>query len=143
MEEVANPTETLETLEAIPAVEELLDRLAAVDLRVRELQETAELRDTELSAMERDLGLKERYIAYLELERHLGTVELGQVRDRAAELFGDLERAESEIRRLQDHLGEIQSQPSYRVSVILVRVLRRSGPLYSLLRWAARLARTH
>lgn len=120
--------------ETAPAAPGTTERLAVLELRLAELEETAELRDTELSAMERDLALKERYIAYLELERHLIGVELGQVRDRAAELFGDLERAEARVAELGAMVADIRSQPTYQLSQLLARVVRRLGPLEGLLR---------
>lgn len=122
-----------------PEIPEQLDgRLADLELRLREQEEAAQLRETELLAMERDLVLKEAYAKSLEVDRHLLTVELGQVRDRAAELFEDLEGAEARLVELGTLVADIRAQASYRLGLRLVAVLDRAGPLAELARGAAR-----
>jgi len=113
-------------------VGELGRRVAELELRVREQDETEQMHETELLAMERDLALKEAYVKRLEREQDRLREEIGQVRERAAELFGDLERSEERIVELGALAADIQRQASYRMSVVIVRVLRRSGPLFAL-----------
>ncbi len=117
-----------------PALEELAARVASLELALQERAEIVEMRDIELTAMERDLALKARYIAQLELERHLVGVELGQVRQRAAELFADLERDEAIIAELRARLSAIEAAPAYRLGRLAVALARRSGPLAPILR---------
>ena len=117
-----------------PALEELAARVASLELALQERAEIVEMRDIELTAMERDLALKARYIAQLELERHLVGVELGQVRQRAAELFADLERDEAIIAELRARLSAIEAAPAYRLGRLAVALARRSGPQAPILR---------
>jgi septal ring factor EnvC (AmiA/AmiB activator) len=81
--------------------------------------------------MERDLALKEAYVKSLEREQDRLREEIGQVRERAAELFADLERSEARIVELGALAADIQRQTSYRMSVVAVRALRRTGPLFA------------
>ena len=110
---------------------ELRRRIAELELRVREQDETEQMHETELVAMERDLALKEAYVKSLEREQDRLREEIGQVRERAAELFADLERSEARIVELGALAADIQRQTSYRMSVVIVRVLRRTGPLFA------------
>jgi len=94
----------------------------------RELVEADRVREAEYEAVLRELSVKDVYINEFELilarveNRERATRdELGQVRERAAELIADLERAEAvivglnaEIVRLQDEIATIQATRSYR-----------------------------
>jgi hypothetical protein len=97
----------------------------------RELVESDLVRETEYEAVLRDLSVKDAYVKESELNRALSEDreratrdELGQVRERAAELIADLEHAEAvivglnaEIVRLQDEIATIQATRSYRWAV--------------------------
>ncbi len=127
---------------AVGAEQQLLaqleERLGELEMRLRERDEAEQLHNAELQALERDLVIKEAYVERLEFEQQLLKIEIGQVRERAAELFGDLERAEARIAELGALAADIQGQPSYRAAVRASRLVRRAKPLLSSL---GRLAR--
>jgi chromosome segregation ATPase len=131
--------------QAIDLVVELQGRVAELEMRLRERDEQQQLFSAELHALERDLVIKEAYVKRLEFEQQLLTTEIGQVRARAAELFGDLERAEARIAELGALAQEVQSQPAYRVAVRLSRVVSSRPALQRVARralsFAARLTR--
>ncbi len=120
------------------------ERLAALELRLREQVEAAELCGTELRAMERDLAVKDSFIRRLERGQELLSVELAQVRARADELFGDLERAEARCAAAEAalaasaaELASVRASTSLRVGATAVAVARRLGPLGRLARHLA------
>jgi chromosome segregation ATPase len=100
----------------------------SAELLRRELVEADRVREIEYEAVLRELSVKDAYVKESELnltraeDRERATRdELGQVRERAAELFADLEHAEAvivglnaEIVRLQDEIATIQATRSYR-----------------------------
>lgn len=122
------------TLKDLQLPEQVVDRLARMELRIREQDEAARLAETELLAMERDLRVKEAYVRRLERDQQLLSVELAQVRERAAELFADLEAAEERIAEKAAQLAAFELQPAYQVGMRLVAAARRLGPLARLLR---------
>jgi hypothetical protein len=105
----------------------------------RAAAETEQQRESEFRAVQRDLAVKNAYVQELELELERIEInvrgELAQVRARAAELFGDLERAEAVIADLRDEIAAIRATRSYRWSVAaatfasrLTAPVRRGGP---------------
>lgn len=121
--------------------DDLAEQLAAAELHIRELDEAARLSETELDAMERDLLVKEAFIRRLERGQQILSVELAQVRERAAELFEGLEQAEARIADLQALAGAraaelqaVRSSAAYRVGTRLVGLVRRLGPAASVAR---------
>ena len=122
------------TLSAPQLPEEVAGRLASMELRIREQDEAARLSETELLAMERDLRVKDAYIRRLERDQQLLSVELAQVRERAAELFADLERAEARIADDARQLAAVRDETAYRLGARLVVVAHRLGPLPALAR---------
>ena len=125
------------TLSAPQLSEEVAGRLTAMELRIREQDEAARLSETELVAMERDLRVKDAYIRRLERDQQLLSVELAQVRERAAELFADLERAEARIAEGARQLAAVRDETAYRLGTRLVALARRLGPLPGLARRVA------
>ena len=104
-----------------------------------ERAEAEQLREAELQAVLRELAVKDSYIKETELELTRIEVnvrgELAQVRARAAELFGDLERAEAIIADLRAEITALKARRSYRWSATaaslrgrLAAVVRRMGP---------------
>ncbi|MGA9078293.1 MAG: hypothetical protein WB383_08180 [Acidimicrobiales bacterium] len=103
----------------------------SAELLARELVEADRVREAEYEAVLRDLSVKDVYVRDSEVnlaraeDRERSTRdELGRVRERAAELFADLEHAEAvivglnaEIVRLQDEIAAIQATRSYRWAV--------------------------
>lgn len=128
------PNGVLSAEETLP--DGLAERIAALELRIREQDEAARMSDTELRAMERDLAVKDAFICRLERGQELLSVELAQVRERAAELFGDLERAEARVAAAEaaaavaaGELAAVRASTSMRIGTVLVAVARRCGPL--------------
>ena len=124
----------LSTEESLP--EGLLERVSALELRVREQEEAAQLSETELQAMERDLAVKDAYIRRLERGQEILAVELAQVRERAAELFEGLERAEARLAAAEGAAAEataelvaVRAGAAYRLGDMVVALGRRLGPL--------------
>ncbi len=94
------------------------------ELAARAAAEADALREIEYQAVLRDLAVRDLYIekTELELERLAAAEsnareELAQVRARAEELFGDLERAEATIAALDGQLADIRATRAYRWSV--------------------------
>ncbi|HWD23896.1 MAG TPA: hypothetical protein VG368_00375 [Acidimicrobiales bacterium] len=112
----------------------LEERLAELDMRLREQLEANQVRELEFRAIERDLLMKEAYVTTLETERNA-------LAARSHELFVALEamRADRDL-----HLANetaIQNQLTYRVARKAATVLRENtGPLYGLLKTALRAA---
>ncbi len=110
----------------------------------RERAEIDQVRAAELQAVLRELAVKEVYLKEAELElakqeiREMNAREeladqLAEVRARAAELFGDLERAEAviaelneEIVELNDEIASIRATRSYRWSAAAASFVGRS-----------------
>lgn len=133
------PNGTLSTEETVS--ERRADRSAALELRIREQDEAAQLAATELRAMERDLAVKDAFIRRLERGQELLSVELAQVRERAAELFGDLERSEARAAAAEAaaadaaaELAAVRASAAFRLGSTAVGVGRRSASL----RWLGR-----
>lgn len=125
--------------------EGLADRIAALELRIREQDEAARLSETELHAMERDLVVKEAYLRHLERGQQVLAVELAQVRERAAELFAGLEAAEARIAGAEAacagataELHAVRSSAAYRLGTRLLAVAGRLGPVAGVARLVAR-----
>ena len=129
------PGETREEDGALSSEQALLakleDRIAELEMRLRERDEAEQLHNAELQALERDLVIKEAYIDRLEFEQQLLKTEIGQVRARAAELFSDLERAEARLVELGALAADIQNQASYRAAVRAVGLVKRARRLLS------------
>lgn len=85
--------------------EQLAHALGAALLTVRERQCTIELLRGELAAMEADLRALDRHVGSLEHDRLVMEIEREQLRQRAAELFLDLERDEQAIASLRAELA--------------------------------------
>lgn len=85
-------------------------RLADAELRARAAEEAADLRRRELAAMEDDLRALDRHVGHLEHGRLVLEIELQQVRQRAAELFADLERDEAVIAELGAEIAELKAK---------------------------------
>lgn len=117
------------TLSAPQLPEQVSERIAGLELRIREQDEAVRLRDTELSALERDLVVKEAFVRRLERDQQVLAVELAQVRARAAELFADLEAAEARVAAGEARLAELAATPAFRLATRLAVLARRLGPL--------------
>jgi len=119
----------------------LEERLAELDMRLREQIEADQVRELEFRAMERDLALKDAYVTKLETERETMHAQLGQAFAHRDELFVALEATRSELAEVAATSAAIQSQLSYRASRKIAAVLRdNTGPLYGLLKAALRAA---
>lgn len=87
--------------------EQLAEALGAALVMARERQCTIELLRGELLAMEADLRALDRHVGFLEHDRLVMEIEREQLRQRAAELFLDLERDEQAIASLQGELEQL------------------------------------
>jgi CRISPR/Cas system CSM-associated protein Csm2 small subunit len=124
----------------------LEERLAEIELRLRQQFEVEHQQQLEMRALERDLLMKEAYVGYLEHDRgalHARLVEAIALRDEVIshrdEIFRSLEAREAELAEAQASLAAINQQLAYRVSRKATRVLKENtGPLYGVLRAAMR-----
>ncbi len=87
--------------------EQLAEALGVALRTARERQCTIELLRGELAAMEADLRALDRHVGSLEHDRLVMEIERQQLRERAAELFSDLERDEQTIASLQAELDRL------------------------------------
>jgi uncharacterized coiled-coil protein SlyX len=119
-------------------------RIYDLSARVRELETTIRrreysdaIRDLEERAVARDLDIKAGYLRHLEtavgeLNDHIVAVET----DRSA-IIAHLGHLEAQLAGMQ---GQSQDQRSYRVFLRMMALLRRTGPLYRVLRYLFRVA---
>lgn len=101
---------------------------AELALRAAEHEQRVALLSRELAAMADDLRSVERHVAHLEHGRLVLEIEISQLRQRAAELFADLERDETEIAELRRALAAEQRRlgESGAARPLLARRTRRS-----------------
>lgn len=140
----------------------LEERLAEVELRLREQVEAERQKELELRAVERDVAVKEAYAQRLEAELVQIRTELGLTHNHAANLEAVLAARDAEIAAHAGELatqqaalaaaearaaelgalvGTIQQQASYKLAVGVTNRLRHTGPLFGVVRRVVRAAR--
>jgi chromosome segregation ATPase len=119
----------------------LEERLAEAEFRLRIQLERDQQQALEMRALERDLWLKDGYVAYLERDRGELHSRLLEVIAHRNDLQSALDHHQAVLADVQAQLGAIQQQLAYRAARKATRVLKENtGPLYGLLRAVLRAA---
>jgi hypothetical protein len=124
-------------VEAQRRIYDLSARVQELETTIRRREYSDAIRDLEERAVARDLDIKAGYLRHLEtavgeLNDHIVAIET----DRSA-IIAHLGHLEAQLAGMQ---GQTQDQRSYRVFLRMMALLRRTGPLYWLLRYLFRVA---
>jgi hypothetical protein len=90
------------------------------------------VRDIEERAILRDLDLKAGYLRYLE-------TAVGALNDHIIAVTNDRDAVVGYLRHVEASLAAIQNQRSYRAFLRMMSLLRRTGPLYVVMRLVLRM----
>jgi hypothetical protein len=131
--DTATAGEPRSLVEAHRRIYDLSARVKELETALRRREYSDAIRDIEDRAILRDLDVKAAYA------RHLETA-IGELSGHATAVTNDRDAIVAHLGHVEAQLSAMQGQRSYRAFLRMMALLRRTGPIYRVLRYLVRVS---